>query len=114
MGYSQGFSQRTVSITLRESDAERAVGAIRREFREPGVRVGVPQRVSATSIVGGEQLQSALVGRFLNALSNANIQVLGMVAVPTENSISVFVDHNRLKQVVIAASAAMTNVTSKP
>lgn len=114
MGYSQSFSQRTLSITLRETDATRAASVLSLEFTED-IKQGRVQSISArgqvaaVSIIGGQQAHPALVGHFLTGLGAAGIEVLGVIEVPTENSFSVLMGQNALRNAVLVAHDAMVS-----
>ena len=106
---SQGFSQRTVAIAVRETDAERAMAALNRAFRDDKTAtIEVRHKVAAVSIVGEVLPDIGLIGRFLSNLGQAKINVFGMTAVPEDKSFSVLVEQSQMKQAVAAAANAMT------
>jgi aspartokinase/homoserine dehydrogenase 1 len=117
MGYSQSFSRRTLSITLRETDATRAVSTLSREFKEGDLHrvknIVSRGQIAAISIIGEQYTHSAFVGRVLAAFGSASIEVLGVVEVPTENSFSFLVDQSDLKEAVSMAHGTMAKANTR-
>ncbi len=110
MGYSQGFSRRTLSILVREADSTRAVSVLSREFRNGSSggaqRITARGKVAAVSIVGEQRTPSRHFGHFLSGLGTNGIDLLGVIEVPTEKSFSVLVDQADLKTAVRVAHQA--------
>ena len=106
--FTQSFSQRMVSITLRETDVGRAMSALSRIFRDEmarsSVRLHTQEKVAAISIVGESLPGTSIVGRLLLGLGDANIKVLGMTELPTENSFSVLVRSEQYKKSTVHCS----------
>ncbi len=116
MGYFQSFSRRTLSITICEADTARTVSILSREFKSADVRnlaqhITARGQIATVSIVGKQQISpTAFIGHILSNLTSAGIKILGVIQVPTENSVSILVDQGVLKDAVLIAHDAMADI----
>ncbi len=103
--FSQSFSERTLSLLVRQADQGASLEALRREFREELARDSLSQvaalnQVATISVVGGPGGQAALVPKTFAALGRLDTPVVSVAQSASEYHVSVVVPEEEVDAAV--------------